>query len=577
MKLLALLLSATALLPAAESDAIALAANIRAKHMPFGTVLDPIFASPTSDQITGYTRCGDSALWTGTYLAGEAFRYKVTGSPESLDNVRAALAGLKSLTDVTGDDRLARCIVLANSPYAPGIASEEAKNTVHQAPPYIWLDNTSRDQVVGAFFGLGVAYDLVEVSDVRATVSDLTNRLLGFISNHQWSPNDDISNTFLLRPEELRMLLAVNNRANPTRPVGAPFLLAGTGLAVAVDVASLSSYFKFNLDYDSFFHLYRLQNTTENLNAYKLLRAFTAPHQNAFFNMVDRSIQGPDATRDAETRSLLDQWLLRPRRDLQQIPASRLTFCGTESCDPVPIPLRPPTDYLWQRDPFQLTGGGSGVIESAGIDYTLPYWMARYYGVIAGTITIQSAAAAENSLTADSIASLFGTLNGNQVTVTDKNGVTRNATVFYASGTQINFVVPPNTALGQATIQVGTQTAQANIQQYAPTIFTTNGQGTGPAAAIAVNAGGTQVAIPIDLSKGPVYVSLYGTGIRHRTNLSDVVVRINGLPVPVLYAGPAPGFEGLDQINIQLPPSLAGSREVIISVGLSNTVNLNIL
>ena len=577
MKLLALLLSATALLPAAESDAIALAANIRAKHMPFGTVLDPIFASPTSDQITGYTRCGDSALWTGTYLAGEAFRYKVTGSPESLDNVRAALAGLKSLTDVTGDDRLARCIVLANSPYAPGIATEEAKNTVHQAPPYIWLDNTSRDQVVGAFFGLGVAYDLVEVSDVRATVSDLTNRLLGFISNHQWSPNDDISNTFLLRPEELRMLLAVNNRANPTRPVGAPFLLAGTGLAVAVDVASLSSYFKFNLDYDSFFHLYRLQNTTENLNAYKLLRAFTAPHQNAFFNMVDRSIQGPDATRDAETRSLLDQWLLRPRRDLQQIPASRLTFCGTESCDPVPIPLRPPTDYLWQRDPFQLTGGGSGVIESAGIDYTLPYWMARYYGVIAGTITIQSAAAAENSLTADSIASLFGTLNGNQVTVTDKNGVTRNATVFYASGTQINFVVPPNTALGQATIQVGTQTAQANIQQYAPTIFTTNGQGTGPAAAIAVNAGGTQVAIPIDLSKGPVYVSLYGTGIRHRTNLSDVVVRINGLPVPVLYAGPAPGFEGLDQINIQLPPSLAGSREVIISVGLSNTVNLNIL
>ena len=577
MKLLALLLSATALLPAAESDAIALAANIRAKHMPFGTVLDPIFASPTSDQITGYTRCGDSALWTGTYLAGEAFRYKVTASPESLDNVRAALAGLKSLTDVTGDDRLARCIVLANSPYAPGIASEEAKNTVHQAPPYIWLDNTSRDQVVGAFFGLGVAYDLVEVSDVRATVSDLTNRLLGFISNHQWSPNDDISNTFLFRPEELRMLLAVNNRANPTKPVSAPFQPFPFISAVAVDVASLSSYFKFNLDYDSFFHLYRLQNTTENLNAYKVLRAFTATHQNAFFNLVDRSITGPDATRDAETRSLLDQWLLRPRRDLQQIPPSRLTFCGTESCDPVPVPLRPPTDYLWQRDPFQLTGGGSGVIESAGIDYTLPYWMARYYGVIASTITIQSAAAAENSLTADSIASLFGTLNGNQVTVTDKNGVSRNATVFYASGIQINFVVPPNTALGQATIQVGTQTAQANIQQYAPTIFTTNGQGTGPAAAIAVNAGGTQVAIPIDLSKGPVYVSLYGTGIRHRTNLSDVVVRINGLPVPVLYAGPAPGFEGLDQINIQLPPSLAGSREVIISVGLSNTVNLNTL
>ena len=92
----------------AEGDAVALAANVRARHMPFGTVLDPIFASASSDQIIGYTRCGDSALWTGTYLAGEAFRYKVTGQAEALDKVRASLAGLKSLTDVTGDNRLAR-------------------------------------------------------------------------------------------------------------------------------------------------------------------------------------------------------------------------------------------------------------------------------------------------------------------------------------------------------------------------------------------------------------------------------------------------------------------------------------
>jgi hypothetical protein len=39
------------------------------------------------------------------------------------------------------------------------------------------------------------------------------------------------------------------------------------------------------------------------------------------------------------------------------------------------------TDFLWQRSPFQLVGGGIGNIETAGIDYILPYWMARYYGV----------------------------------------------------------------------------------------------------------------------------------------------------------------------------------------------------
>ena len=42
------------------------------------------------------------------------------------------------------------------------------------------------------------------------------------------------------------------------------------------------------------------------------------------------------------------------------------------------------TDFLWQRSPFQLRGGGAGTIETAAIDYILPYWMARWYGVLPG-------------------------------------------------------------------------------------------------------------------------------------------------------------------------------------------------
>src|ERR1019366_28286 len=142
---------------ASETDALGIDANIQARHMPFGTLLDPIFASPTSGQIIGYTRCGDSALWTGAYLAAESFRYNATRSADALQNVRSALAGLKALTDLTGDNRLARCIVMANSPYAAGIANEESANSMHQSPPWIWGGNPSRGQVVGAFFGLGVA------------------------------------------------------------------------------------------------------------------------------------------------------------------------------------------------------------------------------------------------------------------------------------------------------------------------------------------------------------------------------------------------------------------------------------
>src|SRR5262249_16284643 len=87
---------------ASEADAIAISQNIRARHMPFGVIVDPVFASPDSEQIISYTRCGDSAIWTGHYLAAEAFRYNVTQSAVALDNVKAALSGLSSLLNVTG-------------------------------------------------------------------------------------------------------------------------------------------------------------------------------------------------------------------------------------------------------------------------------------------------------------------------------------------------------------------------------------------------------------------------------------------------------------------------------------------
>jgi hypothetical protein len=49
---------------------------------------------------------------------------------------------------VTGTNLLARCLVPINSPFAPGIQSEEAANGIYtnSSAGYIWVGNTSRDQ-----------------------------------------------------------------------------------------------------------------------------------------------------------------------------------------------------------------------------------------------------------------------------------------------------------------------------------------------------------------------------------------------------------------------------------------------
>jgi len=105
---------------------------------------------------------------------------------------------------------------------------------------------------------------------------------------------------------------------------------------------------------------------------------------NAHFNMIDRALNGANSTRDVATANYLIQWRLRPRRDFYVDLRGQYPSCvnSDESCDPLPVDLRVNTDFLWQRSPFQLDGGGSGLIETAGIDYILPYWMARYYTVV---------------------------------------------------------------------------------------------------------------------------------------------------------------------------------------------------
>jgi hypothetical protein len=390
-----------ALLPAAraaESDALSIDATIQARHLPYGTILDPVLSLPDLSSVVDYSRCGDSALWTGHYLAAEAYRYAVTGSADALTNVNNAIQGIKMLLDVTGNDALARCALPANSPYAPSIASQESSNGIYQGTawgaPYMWVGNTSRDEYIGVFFGIEATYDLIKDQGVRNWCSYLATRMLDYLERNLWSvilPDGTITTTFLIRPDQQLALLLVGKHMN-----GAGFaskystesniISPGAPVALGVDCADhYDSYYKFNLDYLNLFTLMRLGSGYSKLwydAAYDELWATTGGDQNAHFNMIDRAINGPNSQRDAQTVALLDAWLQRPRVDVYRDFSSQFPVCGGNACSPLPVQDRATTDFLWQRSPVQLAGGGKGDIETAGIDYILPYWVGRYYGVI---------------------------------------------------------------------------------------------------------------------------------------------------------------------------------------------------
>jgi uncharacterized protein (TIGR03437 family) len=93
---------------------------------------------------------------------------------------------------------------------------------------------------------------------------------------------------------------------------------------------------------------------------------------------------------------------------------------------------------------------------------------------------------------------------------------------------------------------------------------------------------GRFVAVPIDL--GPeadqVILVLFGTGIRFRSMLSAVTVRVGGIDAQVVFAGDQGGFAGLDQVNARLSRSLIGrgNVDVVLTVDgkMANTIQVNI-
>jgi uncharacterized protein (TIGR03437 family) len=231
--------------------------------------------------------------------------------------------------------------------------------------------------------------------------------------------------------------------------------------------------------------------------------------------------------------------------------------------------------------------------------------------VATANASVASAAPAiSTSIAPGSLASAYGTdlanntaggaslplptsFGGTSISILDDSGNVTAAPLLYVIPTQVNFEVPPGVATGPATVTItsgdGTQSAASvQVASVAPGIFELNSGGLAAAYVILYHADGTQtveqvytvsagavVTTPVSLgsSTDKPYLFIFGTGLRD-AGTSGVTVTVGGISVPVSYAGPQGGFVGLDQVNVQLPTSLAGSGNVTIQV-MANSIAAN--
>ena len=248
----------------------------------------------------------------------------------------------------------------------------------------------------------------------------------------------------------------------------------------------------------------------------------------------------------------------------------------------------------------------TGQLSSVGQSY------AAAIGPVSRPVTV-SAASGTAPVAPGSIVSIYGsnlattgvaaaslplpfTLGGSSVTVTDNTGAQAAMPLFYAGPQQINAQIPAGVNPGPAVLTIaapqGGVVSTVMLAAVAPGLISANGDGKGAAAAqvVTAHADGTQtlgysfnypcapgtcVNVPINLG-GPgdqTALVLYGTGIRNRAALSDVTVQIGGHSLPATYAGAAPTYVGLDQVNVLLPGTLAGSGTVNVSVSVAGTAS----
>lgn len=236
----------------------------------------------------------------------------------------------------------------------------------------------------------------------------------------------------------------------------------------------------------------------------------------------------------------------------------------------------------------------------------------------AGFAAVNAASFLGDALTPNMITAMFGTFqtqNGQTAVATTTplpttlggikvsvNGT--DAGLFFVSPGQINFSIPGNVPDGQAVITVTnangtTRTGSQLINRARPGIFTFNATGTGTAAALTtfdgvnfssiVNPDGTERPVDPGTAARPNFLILFATGLRNTpaANPNDqngvaeaVTATIQNTTATVTFAGAHPTFQDLDQLNIIIPPQLAGAGQVTLRLTVngqtSNSVTFRI-
>jgi hypothetical protein len=418
--------------------------KIRQHNQPHGTIVVAAMDTPDNETwlngfrkggpgnpgtVTGYHSGGDSAIWTGHYLAAEAFRYSVTQDPLALDALGHTLKGIGALLDVNGGTGL---LARVAAPESSMVGQNIVRRGVFRSAQLYgerWVGRQgskgiSRDQYSGVMFGLSITYELVPA--LRSECEFRIKQILDYLIRNNWSIDEDrpVWNgtngsrgpTFWtgINYQKLAFLL-IGHRVDPARYAGelaqAGPLSENAWMGLWTSTFGTDHYYKFNLAHIGLYNFFRLETDPQRWQdlhrAYAITERYVGHHRNAHFDLIQASIDPATSTAlYPSVREAMRQMMDSPHRDVAPavIDLSAVQWVNLQTfgysngsggtfsvgsstqrfpTEPLDVFLRKPTGHFqWQRDPFTAAtpNQGNDKAERIGLDLVLPYWMGRAQG-----------------------------------------------------------------------------------------------------------------------------------------------------------------------------------------------------
>jgi hypothetical protein len=408
----------------------------RTWHQPdHGCAAHVYFTDATQTVVAGYHGIGDSTEWTGNYAASASYRYYVTGDALAkqiaIEKVQA-LHGMLHITDTPGFiARYWGSQAMLDMYGGPGWC--DASDRCHKVDTGLyagdfWLGETSRDMFMGWFYGMAMAFDLVDDADMQDMIrEDVIEVLDELIANNWWiideagQPTDAGPN--VLPGFQLAWITIGYHITGLDRfkeELGAQLMNANRLWFKLNQIAFFNryaSYYGNNLSHVNWYNILRLGREYYSPADYEFMvsvfetqvHSFTRLSHNPWFNSIFMG-QGDYDPSDTEYQ---DQ-LLEDLTTFQDPPLAEFFLPAkdpsTYTLDPVSVFLADlvaqypfleqilgkfkyqatepfgvdgycPAGFMFQWSPFTIDECGSDdpTKVHSGHDYLAPYWLASYH------------------------------------------------------------------------------------------------------------------------------------------------------------------------------------------------------